>query len=329
MTISSETLTILVPIALLLLPISVGVVGALLHRLLSRLHASQQTLDIFDRCVLEAAGFANDLQASLVAGGKFDAVTARRVALGQASDKAQSFLRSAGTYYGIDIKMPDPDKLQSRIEQRLGTLPDPDPKLAAAPPTDAAVPSLTREEVIKKIRDLVATQTDAPAVLPPPAAPLPVPVVAPPSVKTLTGPCEIPESWRPVQDTLARTIWAEARSEGQAGMEAVANVVINRALHPRWWGHDVKSVCLAPKQFSCWNEEDKQHEMIHAVNDSDPLFRQALDVAARALRGDLPDRTNGADHYVNLADVNPDWAHVPNKPACAIIGRHTFFRLEL
>ena len=34
-------------------------------------------------------------------------------------------------------------------------------------------------------------------------------------------------------DVLARTLWAEARGEGQAGMEAVACVILNRAAHPR------------------------------------------------------------------------------------------------
>ena len=53
-------------------------------------------------------------------------------------------------------------------------------------------------------------------------------------------------------DTLARTLWGEARNQGQCGMAAVAHVVLNRAAHPRWWGHDIISVCRAPEQFSCW-----------------------------------------------------------------------------
>ena len=54
-------------------------------------------------------------------------------------------------------------------------------------------------------------------------------------------------------ETLARTIWAEARSGGAAAMTHVANVICNRAAFPRWWGRDIASVCLAPEQFSCWN----------------------------------------------------------------------------
>ena len=39
-------------------------------------------------------------------------------------------------------------------------------------------------------------------------------------------------------DTLARTIWGEARGEGSAGMQAVANVVMNRAAIGGWWGNN-------------------------------------------------------------------------------------------
>jgi spore germination cell wall hydrolase CwlJ-like protein len=58
------------------------------------------------------------------------------------------------------------------------------------------------------------------------------------------------------QGVLARTLWAEARSQGGEGMHAVANVILNRAAQPDWWGKDIRSVCLAPYQFSCWNEND-------------------------------------------------------------------------
>ena len=45
-------------------------------------------------------------------------------------------------------------------------------------------------------------------------------------------------------DLFARVLWAEARSQGQAGMEAVASVVINRAGHPAWWGHGLRGVLV-------------------------------------------------------------------------------------
>ena len=45
-------------------------------------------------------------------------------------------------------------------------------------------------------------------------------------------------------DVLARTLWGEARGEGEDGMQAVANVICNRAAIARakggyWWGNDI------------------------------------------------------------------------------------------
>jgi cell wall hydrolase len=130
-------------------------------------------------------------------------------------------------------------------------------------------------------------------------------------------------------DTLARTLWAEARSEGRAGLEAVAAVVLNRAAHPRWWGRDVAGVCLAPWQFSCWLPAAKggQLERLRAVTAADPLFRLSQAVAAQALSGGLVDRTGGADSYANLHICSPAWAR--GRTPSAVIGAHTFFRLEL
>jgi spore germination cell wall hydrolase CwlJ-like protein len=127
-------------------------------------------------------------------------------------------------------------------------------------------------------------------------------------------------------DTLARTIWAEARGEGPGGMEAVACVVMNRARHPRWWGRDVVGVCRAKWQFSCWNAGDPNLPKLLAVDCRDPQFRQAVEIATHAVGGLLPDTTNGADSYVDLRVARPGWAD-PAKQV-AKIGNHTFYRLE-
>ena len=36
-------------------------------------------------------------------------------------------------------------------------------------------------------------------------------------------------------DILARTLYGEARGEGTEGMEAVANVIMNRYRKPKWY----------------------------------------------------------------------------------------------
>jgi spore germination cell wall hydrolase CwlJ-like protein len=128
-------------------------------------------------------------------------------------------------------------------------------------------------------------------------------------------------------DILARTIWAEARGEPKGGMEAVASVILNRARNPRWWGKDIVSVCLCPRQFSCWNKDDPNCPKLQAVDGSDPDFVRALAIADKAVNGKLSDPTGNADSYADLRACHPDWA-ATHPPVCQI-GGHTFFRLEL
>lgn len=132
---------------------------------------------------------------------------------------------------------------------------------------------------------------------------------------------------RPV-DTLARTIWGEARGEPVRGMEAVAAVVVNRVAVARsrgghWWGGDVIAVCRKPYQFSCWNANDPNRPRLLAVTPDDPIFRTCLRIARRAVAGVLDDPTGGATHY-HAVGISPRWAagHVP----CAEIGRHLFYK---
>lgn len=131
-------------------------------------------------------------------------------------------------------------------------------------------------------------------------------------------------------DVLARTIWGEARGEGIRGMEAVACVVLNRVRVAEkhkgyWWGGDVFAVCQKPYQFSCWNRDDPNRARLLKVTKDNAFFREALDIARRAVGGVLNDVTNGATHYHTRA-IKPHWA-VGQKP-CALIGSHIFYRLE-
>lgn len=127
-------------------------------------------------------------------------------------------------------------------------------------------------------------------------------------------------------DVLARTLWGEARSEGRRGMEAVGCVILNRAANPRWWGHDIVSVCLSPWQFSAWNPDDRNRRVMVAVTGADRQFAIALEIAREAVGGRLPDITSGADHY-HATYVNPLWAQ--GRRPVATIGVHRFYRLEI
>ena len=78
-------------------------------------------------------------------------------------------------------------------------------------------------------------------------------------------------------DILARTIYGEARGESISGQEAIASVILNRVAFAKrrgryWWGNTIAGVCLAPWQFSCWNENDLNRKIIERADDADIGF---------------------------------------------------------
>ena|SRR5271154_800963 len=138
--------------------------------------------------------------------------------------------------------------------------------------------------------------------------------------------------WPPSDPTtaLACTIWMEARGDGLEGMSAVANVVLNRACHPRWWGEDVVSVCLAPYQFSSWNEGSTEIPLVQvALSGRDPTYSTAYNIAHAVLSGILLDNTENADSYYDPDEIDPPptWA-IPSQ-FTKKIGRQKFYRTEL
>ena len=108
-------------------------------------------------------------------------------------------------------------------------------------------------------------------------------------------------------DILARTIWGEARGEGVHGMQAVANVIMNRVKRGGWWGATIEDVCKKPAQFSCWNTSDPNYQKIKSITTDDTQFKQALNIARLAITGNLTDITGEATHYHSVA-VKPAWA---------------------
>ena len=130
-------------------------------------------------------------------------------------------------------------------------------------------------------------------------------------------------------DVLARTLWGEARGQGSAGMQAVANVVLNRVQIAEdrgryWWGNNIIQVCQKPYQFSCWNRTDPNFKKLQAVDERDLYFATAIRIARRAIVGTLEDMTGGATHY-HASGCTPYWAK--RETPVAVIGDHIFYRL--
>lgn len=134
-------------------------------------------------------------------------------------------------------------------------------------------------------------------------------------------------------DILARTIYGEARGEyvslsgGLAAYIAVANVVVNRSLEPLRYGGSIAAVCQKPYQFSCWNQNDPNLDVIEAVErGEDVLFDLAIEVAKHVVKREWPDLTNGSNHYFsNTMNAEPAWA--VNQRCLRQIGRHRFYKL--
>lgn len=125
-------------------------------------------------------------------------------------------------------------------------------------------------------------------------------------------------------EVIARTLWGEARNQGELGMKAVACVIRNRRDNPGWWGRTLRGVCLARLQFSCWNAFDPQYAAMHAPDMTGRSIELARQIAADI--ENLPDITNGADHYCTEAVVKQtSWAR-SNTPV-ARVGTHVFYKI--
>jgi len=139
--------------------------------------------------------------------------------------------------------------------------------------------------------------------------------------------------------TLALTLWGEARGEPVEGRIAIAAVVWNRAVKTSVQPPgeaQVKAVCLAPEQFSCWNPgPDPNHQRVLAVAQTmiagqplDPILRECLFIAQGTVGGSLRDNTGGATNYLTTqlyeSDRAPSWAQAMK--VSVVIGEHTFLR---
>jgi N-acetylmuramoyl-L-alanine amidase len=123
-------------------------------------------------------------------------------------------------------------------------------------------------------------------------------------------------------ETLALTLVGEASGEGWNGMQAVANVILNRVSFPGWWGDDVTTVCMAPGQFDCW-QDGPDHDRMLATPAADPAYVHAKMLAGMALAGTLPDLTSGADSYYADYITAPAW--VVGAKFTVQIGRQKFY----
>ena len=133
-----------------------------------------------------------------------------------------------------------------------------------------------------------------------------------------------PAGEEPLDDAitcLARTIYWEARGEAIVGMEAIANVVMNRLGHEGF----PNAICAVVRQgheqgscqFSWWCDgaSDQAKE--------DESYATAKEIARKALNLQLRDRTGGA-LYFHHRNVTPGWSAEYSKTI--EIGEFLFYR---
>lgn len=128
------------------------------------------------------------------------------------------------------------------------------------------------------------------------------------------------------RDLAIRTIIGEAGQEPPVGQAAVASVIKNRLASGNY-GDSLKSVILAPKQFSVWNAGDPAGDLARKVSPDDPKYQQIGKIVDGVTSGQIPDPTNGAVNYYAPRGMPggraPDWAGSMGQGQP--IGNHIFF----
>jgi hypothetical protein len=132
-------------------------------------------------------------------------------------------------------------------------------------------------------------------------------------------------------DAVVRTMLGEAANQGDDGLAAVANVLVNRYERGNYGG-SLYDVAHAPKQFSAWNNKSiGGNNLVNTPADS-KAYQKARAIAEQVLNGQRDDITGGAVNYFAPAGMTgklgtkkgePDWAGKMSYTTS--IGGHKFY----
>lgn len=118
---------------------------------------------------------------------------------------------------------------------------------------------------------------------------------------------------------MAVAIFFEARAEPVAGMEAVANVIVNRVEDSRY-PDTVCDVVWERKQFSFTHDGLTDDPEAHTGHQDKLAWATSQEVAKEALQGNLLGVTS--THY-HATSVLPFWAKLYSKDGR--VGKHVFY----
>ena len=120
-------------------------------------------------------------------------------------------------------------------------------------------------------------------------------------------------------EVVIQTIAMEAANQlddDAYGQYAVASVIVNRS---RQRGQTLEEVCLARKQFSCWNDPKWAKTWLDNNYTIKTRWR-----ASKALKRAILEPIKGVNHY-HTVSVKPCWAK--GKTPSYRIGEHLFYNL--
>lgn len=144
-------------------------------------------------------------------------------------------------------------------------------------------------------------------------------------------------------DVLALTMYGEARGDSKVDGSSVEErlaigcVIRNRLRIGNRFGVTYQQVCWQRLQFSCWNPNDPNSEVLWSaarsmaagIRITDPILRETHWLASGVAEQYVRDLTNGATHFYSPRSMvpvgrTPDWAML--KTPCARVGSQLFFK---
>ncbi len=128
------------------------------------------------------------------------------------------------------------------------------------------------------------------------------------------------------QNVIAACLVLEAGGEGEKGMQAVMNVIQNRAAGS---SRSYYSQTTKPKQFSCFGRasgfSSGGYTSFVAKARRSPSWETSQKIVRKAFAGKLPDLTSGATHYyAHTRMAAPAWSW--DFDQTVVIGSHTFLK---
>ena len=127
---------------------------------------------------------------------------------------------------------------------------------------------------------------------------------------------------------VARTLYDEARGEGETGIDAVASVILNRAGGK---AEKLPTVCLKKFQFSGWNErknlDPKNYKILIPSKARKPgkdrdMWLYCQKTAGKLIFGEFKSTIGKLNSYYAHDKVTPDWAD--SLKDVKVVGNHTF-----